>query len=370
MDFEELKREYHKQEILYDDNIRREKYFSGEKVDFLPYELNGIDISIVDNLGHTTTEMAQNLELKDEVTNIRINNLGIVDELIGINIGSMMGSEIISQEHGTSYVQKHILQDYNDFEKLPRINADTNIHVLSAIEKAKTLKERNPDIRIRLFTNGPWSAAAKIRPIEKLLRDIRKDKSNLINLLEFCNETNLKFIEKFTKEVGKVRVFMTDPVTCLDLLSIRQFEVLSFPYLKDLIDKIYQITGYKPGLHICGHTQGIWKFIGEMNISFFGVDNIEDLELLKESIGDKVVISGNVPPLDVFRNGTIDDVIISTKNCIIKGADNPKGFLIDAGCQLPLGVPKENLYAYVYAVRKYGQGASIGKLPEGLKNTD
>ena len=80
-------------------------------------------------------------------------------------------------------------------------------------------------------------------------------------------------------------------------------------------------------------------------------------------------ISGNVPPVEVLKYGTIDEVIASVISCLKKGSDSPMGYALAAGCQVPPGVPRENLYAYIYAARKYGRGAKKGCLPKGLSET-
>ena len=61
---------------------------------------------------------------------------------------------------------------------------------------------------------------------------------------------------------------------------------------------------------------------------FFSVDNCEDLHEVKLTVGDRMQIAGNVPPVDVMLYGTIDDVINSCKECIKKCADSPKGFIL------------------------------------------
>ena len=45
-------------------------------------------------------------------------------------------------------------------------------------------------------------------------------------------------------------------------------------------------------------------------------------------------IAGNVPPVDVMKEGTIDEVIASCKECLEKCADSPAGFILNTGCQL------------------------------------
>lgn len=369
MDFRMLKEEFLAQKVKMTPEERRKAYLRGEKVDFLPYALNGIDIALVDNLGYTTSQMAAKPKVKDQVVDIRINEFGIDDELIGFNFAGFVGSEVVTQDHGTSYIKNHFLKSYKDFDKLPDIARDAESFFEKSLESAISIKERHPSIRLRIISNGPFSAISKIRSIDLILRDIRKDKENLKKLIEYAVNLNLSFIEYINRGLGKTPVFLTDPVTCMDLLSYKQFQELSFPYLEDYTSKIYELTSEKPGLHICGHTKEIWNDISKLNISFFGLDNLEDLEEARNIIGDKVALSGNIPPLEIFRNGTIDEVIEATKLCIKKAADSPKGFLIDAGCQLPLGVPLENIYAYIYAVRKYGRGAKLGALPDGLKTT-
>ena len=68
----------------------------------------------------------------------------------------------------------------------------------------------------------------------------------------------------------------------------------------------------------------------------------------------------------VLQNGTIDDVIQSVIDCLVKGSDSPCGYSLAVGCAIPLGTPRENLEAYMYAARRYGRGAQKGKLCRGL----
>ena len=66
---------------------------------------------------------------------------------------------------------------------------------------------------------------------------------------------------------------------------------------------------------------------------FFSVDNCEDLHEVKLTVGDRMQIAGNVPPVDVMLYGTIDDVINSCKECIKKMCRQSKG--IYSGHRLP-----------------------------------
>ena len=75
---------------------------------------------------------------------------------------------------------------------------------------------------------------------------------------------------------------------------------------------------------------------------------------------------GNVAPVDVMLNGTIDDVIETCKKCIINGSEAENGYTLGTGCQVPIGTSRENFDAFIFAARKYGRGAQKGMLPLGI----
>ena len=158
----------------------------------------------------------------------------------------------------------------------------------------------------------------------------------------------------------------SDPVTCMDVISKKQFDEFSLPYIKKLIDGTEKIMGSRPGAHICGKTSPIWSDLADAGLFSFSIDNCEDLEVAKREVGDRMRFAGNVPPIEVMKDGSIDDVIEACKDCLRKCGDNPKGYILNTGCQLPIGTPKRNVEAFIYAARKYGRGAQLGKLPRGI----
>ena len=204
--------------------------------------------------------------------------------------------------------------------------------------------------------------------MEKVLKDTRKNPEMLHKLLDLTVECSLKWFEAFAHEFGPVPTNFSDPVTCMDVISKAQFDEFSLPYIKKLIDGTEKIMGSRPGAHICGKTSPIWKDLADAGLFSFSIDNCEDLAEAKKAVGDRMRIAGNVPPVDVMKEGTIDEVIASCRECLEKCADNPAGYILNTGCQLPIGTPKANVEAFIYAARKYGRGARLGKMPRGLED--
>ena len=265
-------------------------------------------------------------------------------------------------------MEEHILRDYADFDKLEVTDPYTNPVLRPILESAKRLKDRFPDVSMTTSVAGPISTAIAVRPVEKVLKDTRKNPEMLHKLLDLTVECSLKWFEAFAHEFGPVPTNFSDPVTCMDVISKAQFDEFSLPYIKKLIDGTEKIMGSRPGAHICGKTSPIWKDLADAGLFSFSIDNCEDLAEAKKAVGDRMRIAGNVPPVDVMKEGTIDEVIASCRECLEKCADNPAGYILNTGCQLPIGTPKANVEAFIYAARKYGRGARLGKMPRGLED--
>lgn len=369
MDYEQLKKLMRAQKDEMTAAERTRAYNAGEEVDYIPYTLQAPDPAMADIFGFTTTQFAKDFEVKSEVIRRRKEEFGLDSFNVGLGlktIGGALGSVLRAPEHGIDYVEHHVLQDYADFDKLEVTDPYTNPMLAPILESAKRLKDRFPDISMTTSVAGPFSTAIAVRPVEKVLKDTRKNPEMLHKLLDLTVECSLKWFEAFAKEFGPVGTNFSDPVTSMDVLSKKQFDEYSLPYLKKLITGTKKIMGTAPGAHICGKTSPIWGDLADAGLLSFSIDNCEDLKVAKQAVGDRMQIAGNVPPVDVMKNGTIDEVIASCKECLEKCGDNPAGFILNTGCQLPIGTPKANVEAFIYAAKEYGRGAQIGRLPKGI----
>lgn len=350
---------------------RAQRYAAGKKVDHLPYTLHLPDYSVCQILGHKTIEMERDINVYFKVHRYNRDVLG----LEGINhrlslrtMGAALGSKQKYPEDGFDILTDRVLEDYSDFNKIENLEPWDNEILTPFLERGKKIRDEFPNAKLTTGVVCPLSTAVAIRPIEKIFKDTIKDKKNLHKLLSLCVEHNLTWANEFTKEFGSGSASISGPLMSTDILSHKAFEEFAFPYLNSLVEGLKQITGFKPSLHICGYTKGIWNDIKKLDISNFSVDNVEDLNELKNEMGETLPILGNVEPLKVMRYGSPQDVIEAVKTCILKGADSPMGYILGTGCQIPPGTPEENLKTFVWAARKYGAGAIKGELPVGMKD--
>lgn len=353
---------------------RSEAYNCGKEVDYLPFSFPGNGETLAPLYGFTVGQYRYDFDIHCHIMDELRQEFGVpvtASAKLGLKgVGEALGSTVLYPENSIDYVDRYILTDYSLLSSL-EFNPHSNVFLQAKIHHIHKLKKRYGDnTPVSINLGGPLSSAASVRKTEFLLRDMRKNQENLHRLLEFMVYCLLTWVGYVKEEFGTVSVGIADPVSSYTLISDRMFREFSKPYLKKLIKGVFELTGSIPGIHICGRSKPIWKDLAELGFHSFSVDNCEDLEELKNRIGNQMQICGNVPPVDVMLKGTPEDVTASVHDCIRKASDNPKGYILDVGCQLPLGTPRENIYAYICAAKYYGRKAKKGRLCEGLFTSD
>lgn len=348
--------------LMYKDEMtpkeRTLAYLNGEEVDRLPCRLLFEETAAV-YAGINVKEYYFNADKMLEAETFKVRELG--GESSGINVtlrgmGEALGSQIAYCDDRASYVMEPILKDYSMLDHLDVINPYKDGRLPIIIEAMSKIKEALGDeVMVSSGVSGPISAAHSVRGAQNILRDVVRAPEKLMNLLDFMVECNLAFV-KAMYETNGISCGIGDPLTSSTLINPKQFQRMIFPALQKLVDGIYKITGEKPSLHICGKSRENWESIKTLNISTFSLDNCEDLEMAKKVFGDKVLLIGNVDPVSVVRNGTIEEIYENVRLGIEKAGDSPSGYFVATGCDIPTGASVESIKAVTDATRKYGRG--------------
>jgi uroporphyrinogen decarboxylase len=283
---------------------------------------------------------------------LRQDSVGISTSLRGV--AEAMGSKIGYPDYNISYLLEPVVKSVDQIESLKVVDPLKDGKLPILIEALKLTRDALiKEVDVGAAMSGPFSVAASLLGTENLLRWMMKHPEKVHTLMEIVVESNNRYIEEVAK-LG-LSISFADPVSSNSLISPRQFREFSLPYLKKNVDKIREKTGSAPGIHICGKSKDIWEDVVGTGISNFSIDNIEDLEDAKEIMGDRVIITGNVPPVDAIYKGTKEDIFKSVKECIRKGHDSKKGYILSTGCQIPMNTPIEKIEMFMEAAKIYGK---------------
>lgn len=270
-------------------------------------------------------------------------------------VGKALGSVMGDPEDAVPAVLEHVMKGPEDFDKLDwslaSLEKDKSFQM--HLECARILVEKmGNEVPTGALISGPFTAAASIYPVEKLLRATIKNPEIVHKLMRNCTDVLKEVHNEFIK--AGAMILFCEPIATGSIISGKIFGEFVLPYIQELMENIHQHKGMVC-LHICGDTRRVLPQMVKAGADMISIDNRVPLEFAKELIQPTVPLVGNVDPVDVMILGSPEDVDQAVKHCIKVGHDAEHGYILCTGCDLNGAVPLENLDAFMAAARKYGK---------------
>ena len=193
---------------------------------------------------------------------------------------------------------------------------------------------------------GPMTFLGHLFGIEKTMRWTMKEPSLFQRLLEKVSDIIVP-MGNLLIERGADVLSMADPNASGDMVSPRIFNKFMMPIYKKLSE---EIKG-RIVLHICGDITPVLSSIVETGfcaLSFEGPT--VKVGKVKEIIGDRMALFGNIPTVEVLMRGTVEDVRRAVREAIECGIDS-----VAPACSMPLQTPINNARAISESVRDYNK---------------
>jgi MtaA/CmuA family methyltransferase len=249
------------------------------------------------------------------------------------------GAHIIYERNMCPRCEKHPLEDDPDFSKLPRPDPLEATRMRDRIEAIRSYHETvGGEYSIMGWVEGPAAEATDLRRMDNFFMDLMDDDGYSAGLMDLCVDVALDFA-KPQIESGADTIGIGDAAA--SQLSVDTYERLVLPREQRLVRGLKEM-GAKVRLHICGNITHLLPGIATLGIDIIDVDHMVDLRTVREVLGPKVVIGGNLDPVaDVMRSNPE-----AIRQAVLKAyarAGNP--FMVNAGCEIPSRTPVENLRA-------------------------
>ena len=249
------------------------------------------------------------------------------------------GAKIIYESDMVPRCEKHPLEDDADFRKLPRPDPLKSVRMLERLKAIRAYHDRvGNEYSIMGWVEGPAAEASDLRRLDNFFMDLMDDESYIGGLMDLCVDVALDFA-RFQIEAGADTIGIGDAVA--SQVSPDLYERLILPREQRLV-KGLQAMGAKVRMHICGNTSHLLSGLATLGLDVIDVDHMVPIGQVREILGKKVAIGGNLDPVaDVYR-GTPEAIRSKLEGCYSE-AGNP--FIVNAGCEIPSGTPVENLKA-------------------------
>ena len=178
-----------------------------------------------------------------------------------------------------------------------------------------------------------------------------------------CKEILIRFAEAIAGHVqeqidaGVDALCVSAPYSGQNFISGEMYEEIIAPAQKIIVDvcKTNQVPCY---CHTCGSIDDRLELI--IDVGFSGIECLDPpplgnvkLEDAVNRIGDRAFIKGNIDPINVLLNGSLDQVRDDVRHRLEIGM-NARGFILSTACTIAPYTPPENLDALNEMVEKYG----------------
>ena len=267
-------------------------------------------------------------------------------------------NQIISEAFGCAIYLPHdeppqyksrVLGEAKDLSKLNRIdplNSGRMPVILTATRLAR--EELGNDYFIKTnCDSGPFSVAAALRGEEQFFIDLYEDPQFALDLLDICSEAVISY-GKVIADHGAHGITFGDATS--GLISREHYQQFALPFARRVISEL-RCTGLPVFYHICGNTTHILDLMCDTGADVLEIDHLVDLQFVRDTLGDKVCVEGNVDPTGILLQGTPSQVFEESLKCIEKAGQNG-GLILSSGCEVPRYTPPMNVDQLLAASRQ------------------
>lgn len=262
-----------------------------------------------------------------------------------------LGGNIKFRKKGTPDIQEPLLKEAADTDKidLAKLQEDQALNTLW-----KTAGLLVDDIGNHTLVGasqwGPFTLAGLIYGVERLMRNIYKDKAAVHQVLAFTTELCYQYLAPYI-EAGVGIVSVADPNSSGGLISSEQFAEFSAPYLQQVVNRV-KVNGVLAQIHICGNITNRLDIIPATGADIISVDYKVTLDKTRAILDSKMAFAGNMNPVAVMQNLKAEEVFQVCNQCI-ENAGIGSSYILMPGCDIPPTVPLENIKAMVKAAHSY-----------------
>ncbi len=192
---------------------------------------------------------------------------------------------------------------------------------------------------------GPFTMAGQLIELDVLLKGVKKDKDRVEAFLSRMTDLVIAVAQHY-QSLGVDYMNIREMGTGTDLLSPRMWKTL----IKPNMERVFSSLESPKINHICGSTDFIIEMMNDCGADAVSVDQKNNITESRQKLGDDAIILGNFDPYGTLVQMDASEVGDVIKKCVDDGVD-----AVWPGCDLWPDVKKENVEAYVRAVREYGK---------------
>jgi uroporphyrinogen decarboxylase len=264
---------------------------------------------------------------------------------------SALGSKIKFWQDNTPS-EYHTLYHIEDIESFPEYEVENDAFMAMTLHRIRSQRQRILDLGEILpivTSRGPLCTAGFVRGTTDFMIDLVEKPEWAHKLIDLCTNLIIDWLKAQHKAMGDTveGIFILDDI--VGFINEDHYLEFAHPYLKKICDafpddwvKIYhndaEVDACLDHLPDCG-----------FNVLNWGKQT--DIAEVKDRVGARMCLMGNVNPLEIGVRGTPEEVYDATLEVLEKSQG--EGIILSVGGGTSPGMPRENIVAMQKALKTF-----------------
>jgi [methyl-Co(III) methanol-specific corrinoid protein]:coenzyme M methyltransferase len=218
--------------------------------------------------------------------------------------------------------------------------------VLEAVRKLKA--EYGGEIAVMGSVCGPFSIAANVLGIAAALKNAMKKPEAIRPFVDLGLKAGKAFAKAY-RDAGADIIVIEDMMASMTMISPKIYRDLVFQPEKDLIAYINSEVKLPNILHICGKLDTVIREVASTGATAISVEHSVDIPGARKILADaglNVLITGVIDPMDVLKDGSLEDIKAAVEKSVELGVD-----IVAPGCAVAPDTPIANVRKMVETAR-------------------
>lgn len=244
-----------------------------------------------------------------------------------------------------------LVSDLAFWEKVEPVNPAEDGLMPLALRLSRQLDQRLAAEGLEIpmaAARGPLTVASFFMGITPLMEGLAADPERTHKVLDTVTTSLIRWLEAQLETLRNPQgILLLDDL--VGMVSKRMYQAQVEPHLKRIFDYFSGMLRVYHNDTPCPHLLDLLSYSG---MDVFNFSHQTDIALVKQKMGGRVALMGNVAPLDLGLRGTPEQVYAAARECLDKAAPGG-GMILSLGGGVSPQTPPENIDALLQASRDW-----------------
>jgi len=264
---------------------------------------------------------------------------------------SALGSKIKFWSDNTPS-EYHTLYHIEDLEKFPEYEVENDAFMGMSLHRMRMHRQRILDLGEVLpfvTSRGPMCTAGFVRGTTDLMIDLVEKPEWAHKLIDLSTRLVIDWLKAQQRALGDTveGIFILDEN--VGFVNEEHYKEFCHPYLKRICDAFPK--DWVKLYHNDAEVQACLDHLPDCGFNVLNWGKQTDIAEVKDRVGDRMCLMGNVNPLEIGVRGTVEEVREATLDVLEKGGD--RGMILSVGGGTSPGMPRQNIQAMLAALAEF-----------------